>query len=126
MLNVKASDDVGEKALDKQGFRKSLSFLLKLWKKLMVWNKKPDPVLPELSKPIRRKVDTQAIRARIAVQGWSLREIPIKKNHPDPAQRKILQWKVTAVRNGRSIEVGGETIDDAMKNIGKTLGVIPR
>lgn len=71
-------------------------------------------------------MDTQAIRTRIATQGWALREIPIKKNHPDPAQRSILQWKITAVRNGRSIEVGGTTIDDAIKTIGQTLGVIPR
>jgi hypothetical protein len=71
-------------------------------------------------------VDTQAIRTRIATQGWSLREIPIKKNHPDPNQRLILQWKITAVRNGRSIEVGGKTIDEAMNAIGQTLGVIPR
>lgn len=76
--------------------------------------------------PVRRNVDTPAIRARISTQGWKLREIPIKRNHPDAAQRTILQWKIIAVKGDKSIEVGGKTIDDAMKTIGKTLGVIAR
>jgi hypothetical protein len=80
--------------------------------------------VPKPSPPARRKVDTNAIRARITTQGWKLREIPVKKNHPDPALRTILQWKLIAVRGEKSLEVGGKNIDEAMKNMGRTLGVI--
>lgn len=71
-------------------------------------------------------MDTQAIRTRITTLGWRLREIPIKRNHPDVNERKVIQWKLVAMKGDKSIEVGGPTIDEAMKTIGKTLGVIPR
>jgi hypothetical protein len=95
-----------------------------------LFSKKPKPVEPPPAppppRPIRRKVDTEAIRARINTLGWKLREIPIKKSNPDPALRTILQWKIVAVKGEKSIEVAGPNIDEAMKTIGKTLGVIPR
>ena len=75
---------------------------------------------------VRRTVDTQAIRARIDKQGWKLREIPVRRTHPDSRKREILLWKLIAVRGERSIETSGRTIDEAIKNIGMTLGVIPR
>lgn len=100
------------------------------WSWVTRWFRKPKvveaPPAEEPAKPIRRKVDTQSIRNRIAVQGWKLREIPIKKSNPDPDKRTILQWKIIAFKGERSIEVGGKTIDEAMSNIGKTLGVISK
>lgn len=71
-------------------------------------------------------MDTSAIRTRITTLGWKLREIPIKRNHPDASQRTILQWKLVAIKGDKSIEVGGKTIDEAMKTIGQALGVIPK
>jgi hypothetical protein len=103
-----------------------------LWRQLLSlvtkWfgSKRPKEVIPEPLQPARRIVDTQAIRNRIAVQGWKLREIPIKRSNPDPAKRTIFQWKIIAAKGEKSIEVGGPTIDDAIKNIGKTLGVISK
>jgi hypothetical protein len=71
-------------------------------------------------------VDTNAIRTRIQCLGWKLLEIPVKRNHPDANERKILMWKLVASKGGRSFEVGGSTIDEAMRNMGMTLGVISR
>ena len=71
-------------------------------------------------------MDTETIRTRISVQGWKLREIPIRKSSPDPAKRLIVQWRITAFKGEKSLEVSGPTIDDAIKTIGQTLGVIPR
>jgi hypothetical protein len=84
------------------------------------------PPPPEPPKPIRRKVDTNIIRTRITTLGWRLREIPIKKSHPVPEERKVIQWKLIAIKGDKSIEVNGPTIDETMKSIGKLLGVIPR
>jgi hypothetical protein len=92
-----------------------------------LWGKKTEPVPPEPPKPVtRRKVDTNTIRTRLSTLGWKLREIPIRRNSPDSNQRVVLLWKVIAVKGEKSVEVGGPTIDEAMKTIGKTLGVIPQ
>jgi len=75
-------------------------------------------------KPIRKKVNTQAIINRIKIQGWNLLEIPIKKSDPDPKKRVISTWKIIATKNDRSFEISGPTKDDAINNLGKMLGVI--
>ncbi len=95
-------------------------FIKNLW-----FLKKPKETIV-VHRPPRRKVDTAEIRSRINTQGWRLLEIPIKHSHPDPTQRTIRGWKVVASRGDRSIEVGGATIDEAMKNIGVNLGVISK
>jgi hypothetical protein len=71
-------------------------------------------------------VDTNSIRARIKTQGWSLREIPIRRTVPDSKEKQITQWKIIAFRGEKSVEISGSTIDVAIKNIGITLGVIPK
>jgi hypothetical protein len=71
-------------------------------------------------------VDTNAIRARIQAQGWTIRELPIKRHSPNLEERIVMQWKLIAFRGEKSLEVGGKTIDEAMKNIGMALGVIPK
>lgn len=75
---------------------------------------------------IRRNVDTNTIRARIKGLGWRVLEVPIKRNNPDPSLRTILKWKVVATKGESSCEVTGQTIDDAIKNLGMTLGAVPR
>ena len=71
-------------------------------------------------------MDNNAIRARLNAQGWKLLEIPIKKRDPKTKITKVLKWKIVATRVTKSIEVSGDTIDEALKNIGKILGVIAK
>ena len=91
-----------------------------LFRKKAVLEKPPEP--PKA----RKKVDSESIRNRLKALGWSLREVPVKHSHPDPAKRTVSQWKVTAFRGERSVEVGGATIDEALSAVGKSLGVIPQ
>jgi hypothetical protein len=69
-------------------------------------------------------MDTDTIRTRIIKLGWSLKELPVRKNHPDTSQRHIAHWKIIAFKGAKSIESTGATLDVAMENIGKALGVI--
>jgi hypothetical protein len=74
--------------------------------------------------PQRRKVDNEAIRARIKTQGWSLLEIPIKRKDPKTGNSVVARWKIVANKGQKSIEVGGLDINEALRNIGLALGVI--
>jgi hypothetical protein len=65
-------------------------------------------------------VDTESIRVRLQTQGWHLLELPIKK------QNTVARWKVVASRGEKSLEAGGTTLEEAMTNVGQSLGVIPR
>lgn len=69
---------------------------------------------------------TEQIRARLHGLGWSLYERPICHSNPDPAKRSISEWKLRANNAERSYEITGPTLDEAMQNLGKLLGVIPR
>lgn len=71
-------------------------------------------------------MDSNAIRARINAQGWKLLEVPITKAGANKDERHIARWKVVAMRGDRSLEVGGATIDEALRTIGMTLGVIAK
>lgn len=75
---------------------------------------------------IRIKMDTDSIKARILGLGWQIREIPVKKSSPDARERKILYYKVVALKGERSLEATGKTLDEAVGTIGAQLGVIPR
>jgi hypothetical protein len=86
--------------------------------------KKKDSSLPDHNLLRKLKVDNESIRARINAQGWKLLEIPIKKNDPNNNKRIVVRWKIVASKGEKSLEVGGSTIDEAMKNIGMALGVI--
>lgn len=81
---------------------------------------------PHSIKPQRRKVDNEAIRARIKAQGWDLLELPIKKRDAKTGNPIVARWKIVATRGTKSLEVGGQDIDEALKNIGVVLGVIPK
>ncbi len=86
------------------------------------WEKKPQIQ----TKIIRRTVDTNAIRARIHAQGWVLKEMPIRRSVPDSKEKQITQWKIIAYRGEKSVENSGPNIDQAIKNMGITLGVISK
>lgn len=92
-------------------------FFKKIWRKNKV-------IVPDHNKLRKKKVDNETIRARISTQGWKLLEIPIKKNNNN--QTIVARWKIIASKEGKSIEVGGQTIEEALINIGKSLGVIAR
>lgn len=102
--------------------------IITMWKWITNFWKphKPKQILDHPHNRIRRKVDINSIRARIHGLGWRLLEVPIKRSHPDPAQRIVLRWKIVAIKGESSCEVTGTTIEDAMKNIGETLGVIAK
>ena len=80
---------------------------------------------PTTTQPIRRYVDTSSIRIRILRLGWDLKEIPVKRLDQKTKLRLVNHWKITAFKGTKSIESVGTTIDDAMHNIGRSLGVIP-
>lgn len=101
--------------------RACLDWIKKLWEKE---KPAPQPIIPP--PPKRRKVDSEAIRVKISTQGWKLREFPVKKSDPDPAKRQVIQWRMIAIKGDKSMEITGKTHDEAMNNIGKLLGVIPR
>jgi hypothetical protein len=94
-----------------------------MWKWINKWWKPKSGALTTL--PKRRIVDTNSIRVRISGLGWNLLEIPIRRrNKADVVY--IAEWKLVASRGYQSFQTSGENIDEAMKNIGKMLGVIPR
>ena len=98
-----------------------------MWKWIIDWwHPRKTQILEQPHNQIRKKVDTNTIRARIATQGWKLLEVPMKKSNPDPALRTVLKWRIVASKGERTCEVTGPTIDDAIKNLGMTLGVIGR
>lgn len=94
---------------------KIIDKFIRLWRK-----PPPKPVVT------RRIVDTDSIRARLKALSWTILEIPIKRNHPDPAERKVVRWKLVATKGEKSMEVTGPNIDEAFKQLGMTLGVIAR
>jgi hypothetical protein len=99
-----------------------------MWKWITDLWKTPKPV-QQLEHPhnrIRSKVDINSIRVRIQKLGWKLLEVPMKHGNPDPDKRTVYKWKIVAIKGESSCEVTGATIEDAMKNIGETLGVISK
>lgn len=69
-------------------------------------------------------MDTNSIKVRLANLGFQVKELPIRRNHPDVNERTILHWKVIAVKGEQSYEVVGKSLDEAIQSIGKSLGVI--
>lgn len=77
-------------------------------------------------KVVRHEVDSDAIRTRIRSLGWRLLEVPVKKMNEQSRQLVVVRWRVVASRGDRSIEMSGGTIDEALRNIGTMLGVLPK
>lgn len=92
------------------------------YKSILSWVKrlKKQKVIYPPHNQIRIKVDTNTIRERLQGLGWKLLEIPVRR------QDKIIRWKIVASRGEQSVETTGLDIDEAMKSVGVTLGVIPR
>jgi hypothetical protein len=85
------------------------------WLKKFFRKKPPAPLTK------RKIVDTESVRTRMSKQGWSLKELLIRRK--DASKN---QWKVIAFKGFQSVEATGATIDDAIQNVGKLLGVISR
>ena len=94
--------------------------MITFFKRLFGIKKKP---LPPVSKPIRRVVDTESIRVRLRRQGWTIKELPIRRHNAD--KEVILYWKIIAFKEMQSVESTGTNLDDAMSSVGKMLGVVP-
>ena len=71
-------------------------------------------------------MDTDAIRSRIKGIGWQVKELPVRRKNAKTQETYIAEWKLIAHNGMQSIQATGPNIDDAMKNIGKLLGVIPK
>lgn len=71
-------------------------------------------------------MDTNAIRSRIKGIGWQIKEIPVRRHNQKTHETYIAEWRLTAHNGSHSIQATGPDIDEAMKNIGKLLGVIPK
>ena len=69
-------------------------------------------------------MDIETIRKRLKHLGWFIKEIPVRKASLDPEQRIVANWRVIAIKNERSFEVTGKTLDEAIKKIGISLGVV--
>lgn len=70
-------------------------------------------------------MSTDNIRLRIQGVGWTLTELPVRRKSPKTRETYIAEWKLIASRGYQSLQATGPDIDEAMKNIGKMLGVIP-
>jgi hypothetical protein len=68
--------------------------------------------------PPRRVVEIKAIRSRLEKQGWTLRELQIRR------QTTVAAWRVVAFKGAQSIEATEKTLDEAVRVVGKMLGVI--
>ncbi len=64
-------------------------------------------------------MNSDSIKARLKGLGWSVSEFPVRSG------QTIRQWKIVAIKNDQSYEVSGKTLDEAIKNIGLILGVVP-
>ena len=71
-------------------------------------------------------MEPNIVRQRLTAQGWQIRELPIRKNDPDPQKQIIARWKLVAIKGEKSYEISGATLEEAFDNLGKTLGVISR
>lgn len=92
----------------------------KFWKKFLRKS------YPHEQIPGRRKVDTNTIRTRISNLGWDVKELPIRSKHAGAGPHEIIMWKLIAVRGERSLEISGKSLEEAMANLGQSMGVIPR
>lgn len=69
-------------------------------------------------------MDISTIKTRLANLGFQVKEIPIRRNHPDANERTVLHWKVIAIKGEQSYEMVGPSLDEAITSMGKSLGVI--
>lgn len=73
----------------------------------------------------RRKLDTNEIRNRLQTMGWETKELPIRRASKEHIV-EVVRWKLIGIKGEKSIEVAGSTLDEAMKNLGVSLGAIPK
>ena len=91
----------------------------KIWEKFL---RKPYPH----EHPIRRTVDTNTIRTRLSHLGWAVKELPIRQKHAGAGPHEVVMWKLIAIKGERSLEVSGRSLDEAMLNLGQSMGVVGR
>ncbi len=67
---------------------------------------------------------TDDLRERLKKLGWLMRELPIRTGGRDSAE--VASYKLIAVKGDKSIILGGKTLHEAMSNMCKTLGALPK
>lgn len=87
---------------------------------------RPKPVHPHerTRRPSLTTMTTDDLRLRLQRLGWTLRELPVRTGGLDSAE--ILSYKLIAVKGDKSITLGGKTLHEAMSNMCRTLGALPR
>lgn len=74
------------------------------------------------TQPSKNTVDD--LRIRLQQLGWRLQELPIRSGGCDSPS--IREYKLIALKNDRSITVRGTSLHDAMSNMCRTVGALPR
>lgn len=64
--------------------------------------------------------DVTTLREKLKSAGWSVREFPVRSNDI------VKSWKLVAAKGQKSITIGGETLDGALLNLAKAVGVVSR
>jgi hypothetical protein len=64
------------------------------------------------------------IEARLACIGWKTRQLPVSGG--GLSDRKIIRWKVIGFKGDKTIQVEGKTLEEAMNNLGRILGLVPK
>lgn len=60
------------------------------------------------------------LRTKIHTAGWALRELPIRRG----GSADIRAWKMIAIKGERSLTLDGLTLNEAVFNMAKTLGLV--
>lgn len=62
--------------------------------------------------------DVVDLRNKLRGAGWAVRELPIRSND------EVKSWKIVAAKKDRTITMGGKTLDEALHNLARSLGVV--
>jgi hypothetical protein len=62
--------------------------------------------------------DVVTLRTKLKSAGWNVRELPVRSNDI------VKSWKIIAAKGERTITIGGTTLDEALHNLARTVGVV--
>ena len=88
---------------------------------LFEWVKKKSVIAPIKHPPVTERNymdDVVTLRTKLQSAGWKVRELPIRSNDV------VKSWKIVAAKGDRSITIGGTTLDEALHNLARTVGVV--
>lgn len=62
--------------------------------------------------------DVITLRQKLQGAGWQVRELPVRSNDI------VKSWKIIAAKGQKSITIGGTTLDEALHNLARAVGVV--